>query len=775
MPLSPGTRLGPYEILAPLGAGGMGEVYRARDSRLGRDVAIKVLPEHLARNPDALTRFEREARAVAALSHPNILAIHDIGDEQGVHFLVTELLDGETLRGRLRQAGLPWRKAAQIAAAVADGLAAAHAKGITHRDVKPENIFVTSDGRVKILDFGLARWQPREEGSPEGETETEAGTVMGTVGYMSPEQVRGGRADASSDIFSLGCVIYEMVAGARAFSGPTPAQTMSAILEHDPVPPASAPPDVQSVIRHCLEKNPGERFQSARDLAFALRAAGSAATPATRGPARFPRRAVVAAAAAVVALAAVAGYFLLGRRSEAIDSLAVLPFANAGGADTEYLSDGISEALINSLSRLPMLRVVPRDTVFRYKGKDVDPEKIAADLKVRAVLTGRVVERAGTLLISAGLVDAAEHKQLWGEQYNRKLADIFAVQEEISREISDRLRLRLTGEEQQQMARRDTASAEAFQLYLQGRYHWNRRTKAGFQRAIGHFQQAIDKDPGYALAYAGLADCYNLLGWYGIQAPKESFPKAKAAAERALQINDRLAEAHASLALYRVLYAWDWPGAERAFQRAFELNPGYPSAAQWYANYLGAMGKLDQALSFTRRAQQSDPLSLPFSGAAGRVLYLNRQYDRAIEEMRKAIDLDPNYPLAHLLLGVAYLQKGMYREAIADIEEAVRLFEREPVALGPLAHAYAVSGDKARARKTLAEMDDLGKRRYVSAYHMAVAHLGLGDTQQAWSWLDRALAERAAWMPDWLRNDPRFDPLRSEPRFQELLKKMGLE
>ena len=340
MPLASGARLGPYEILAPLGSGGMGEVYRAADSRLGRDVAVKVLPEHLARNPDARARFEREARAVAALSHPNILAIHDIGAEGDVHFLVTELLEGETLRGRLRQAGLGWRKGAEIAAAVADGLAAAHGKGITHRDLKPENIFVTSDGRVKILDFGLARWQAREEGAAEAETETEAGTVLGTVGYMSPEQVRGGRADAPSDIFSLGCVLYEMVAGARAFSGPTPAQTMSAILEHDPVPPASAPPDLQSVIRHCLEKNPGERFQSARDLAFALRAGGTpstpAAAPATRGLA-LPRFAVIAAAVAVVILAAVAGYFLLGHRGDAIDSLAVLPFASAGGPDTEYL------------------------------------------------------------------------------------------------------------------------------------------------------------------------------------------------------------------------------------------------------------------------------------------------------------------------------------------------------------------------------------------------------------------------------------------------------
>lgn len=318
-----------------------------------------------------------------------------------MHFLVTELLDGDTLRGRLRQSGLPWRKAADIAAAVADGLAAAHAKGITHRDLKPENIFLTSDGRVKILDFGLARWQPREEGSPEAQTETEAGTVLGTVGYMSPEQVRGARAEAPSDIFSLGCVIYEMVAGARAFSGPTPAQTMSAILEHDPMPPASAPPDVQTLIRHCLEKNPGERFQSARDLAFALRAAGTPATPAARGPARFPRLGVIAGAAAAVILAAVAAYFLVSRRGDAIDSIAVLPFANAGGADTEYLSDGITESLINSLSRLPMLRVAPRNTVFRYKGKDVDPEKLAGDLKVRAVLTGRVVERAGTLIISA--------------------------------------------------------------------------------------------------------------------------------------------------------------------------------------------------------------------------------------------------------------------------------------------------------------------------------------------------------------------------------------
>src|SRR5712692_7221079 len=483
MPLTVGAKLSPYEILAPLGAGGMGEVYRARDTRLDRDVAIKVLPEHLAKDPQALARFEREAKAVAALSHPNILALYDVGSHQGVSYAVTELLEGETLRARLAQSAVPWRKAVEIGTAVAEGLAAAHSKGLIHRDLKPENIFLTSDGRVKILDFGLARWKPKPSATTDAAapTETEAGTVMGTVGYMSPEQIRGTAADAPSDIFSLGCVLYEMVTGQRAFARPTAPEALTAILNEEPPNLADSgkeiPPDLQGIIHHCLEKHVEQRFQSARDLAFALRAAGGAsgagvlASPRARRK-RLPRW--VLAGAAVVLLAG--GSFFVWRATggRAIDSLAVLPFVNVGGdPNTEYLSDGITENLINSFSQLPKLRVVPRNRVFRYKGREADTEKIGRELNVRAVLTGRVVQRGDSLNIQTELVDVAADSQLWGHQYNRKFSEIIPVQEEIAKEVSEKLRLRPTGEEQKRLTKRYTESPEAHQLYLKGRYLWN--------------------------------------------------------------------------------------------------------------------------------------------------------------------------------------------------------------------------------------------------------------------------------------------------------------
>src|SRR5712692_7278870 len=459
MQLSPGTHLGPYEILSAIGAGGMGEVYRARDPRLARDVAIKVLPEHLSKDPQALARFEREAKAVAALSHPNILAIFDVGSEQGLSYAVTELLEGETLRTRLGRGAMAWRKAAETGAALADGLAAAHAKGITHRDLKPDNIFLTSDGRVKILDFGLARFTPAASPSDEGMTqgETQVGTVVGTVGYMSPEQVRGAAVGPSSDIFSLGCVLHEMISGRRAFLGKTPAETLSAILRDNPAELTGTgvqiPQELERLIAHCLEKNAEERFQSARDLAFGLKAALGGSGASTGSQPAPPES------------------------TKAANSIAVLPFANASrDPDAEYLSDGITESIINSLTQIGQLRVTPRSKVFRYKGQDVDPQAAGRELGVRVVLAGRVVQRGETLVVGTELIDVLEGSQLWGERYNRKFADIFAVEEEIARKISESLRMKLSGEEKKRLGKRFTENSEAYQLYLKGRHYWVKRT-----------------------------------------------------------------------------------------------------------------------------------------------------------------------------------------------------------------------------------------------------------------------------------------------------------
>jgi serine/threonine protein kinase len=608
--LSSGMRLGPYLILAPLGRGGMGEVFRAKDLRLDREVAVKVVPEQLAKDPDRLARFEREAKVVAALAHPNILVLYDIGQEQGVPFAVTELLEGITLRSRLAGAALPWRETLEIGAAVADGLAAAHAKGIIHRDIKPENLFVTADGRVKILDFGLARVQipssSELETGPYIPCHTDPGTVVGTVGYMSPEQLRGLSVDARSDLFSVGCVLYELVAGRRPFQGRTEAETAAAILRDEPpllVSLASQVPlEVERVIRYCLAKEPEKRVPSARVLAVALRALLSGSDISASLPPTILYRPKP-----------------LRRRRGTIPSLVVLPLTNTNvDPDTEYLSDGITESLINLLSQLPGLRVMARSTAFRYKGRDVDAQEVGRALKVRAVLTGQLVQRDNRLIIKMELVDVRDGSQLWGEHYNRELSDILAIEKAIAQEIADKLRLRLTGEQKRRLSRPRTENAEAYQCYLKGRHHWNKRTAEALKKSIKLFEQAIDIDPTYALAYSGVADAYLNLGGWGHVAFREAYPRAKTAATRALAIDETLAEAHVSLAMVQKEYDWDWPGAGREYERALELNPNYAVAHQWYGEYLAAVGRHPEAIAAFKRAIDLDPLSLIIHATLGR-------------------------------------------------------------------------------------------------------------------------------------------------------------
>jgi len=757
MALSPGTQLGPYVIVSPLGAGGMGEVWRARDTRLDREVAVKVLPDHLAKNPEALERFEREARAVAALSHPNILAIHDFGSANGVVYAVMELLEGENLRSRMLRSALPWRKALEAVVAVADGLTAAHAKGMVHRDLKPENIFLTSDGRTKILDFGLARWShPAAAGtqvSAPTESMTEPGTVLGTVGYMSPEQVRGAALDARSDIFSLGCVLYELIAGRRAFSRPSAVETMSAILNEDPPEMKDSsrqiPAGLGQVIAHCLEKTPQQRFHSAHDLAFALRATLSGAETARPSPAP--------------------------RRSKGLDSLAVLPFVNASGdPNTEYLSDGITESLINSLSQLPKIRVIARSTVFRYKGRDVEAQTAGAELNVRALLMGRVVQRGDTLSIQADLVDAADGSQLWGERYNRRLADIFVIEDEIARQISEKLRTKLTGEQQKRLAKRPTQNTEAYQLYLRGRYHWNKRTREANHKAMEYFQQAIEIDPAYALAYVGLGDCYGVLAVYGEMPPREAAPKCKALVTKALEIDPTLAEAYSSLAVTAALYDRDYATSERLHKRALELNPNYPTAYHWYAHSLEAVGRFEEAIAALKQGLDLDPLSLTLNAHLGGVFYYRRQYDRAIEQLQKTIEMDPGFWVAHLYVAYACSQSGRHEQALTAAQKAVEASQGAPHAVAMLGYARAAAGHRAEAEKVLEDFQDWSRARYVPSYYMGLICAGLGDKDRAFLWLEKALQERFVLMC-YLRVEPAFDGLRGDPRFAGLLRQMGLE
>jgi serine/threonine protein kinase len=556
MPLASGDQLGPYRIQSLIGKGGMGEVFRARDSRLNRDVALKILPEHLASDPQAMARFDREARAVAALSHPNILVLHDVGAEANIHYAVTELLDGETLRERIARGPLPWRKAAEMGAAIAEGLAAAHAKGVVHRDIKPANIFLTSDGHVKILDFGLAqvRKPPAEDESTVTLTEAGNPTVMGTIGYMSPEQVRGEESQAPSDIFSLGCVLYEMVTGRRAFTGRSANDTLAAILKEEPPPLADsakpAAPEFQRVIERCLAKSPALRFHSAHDLAFALRSLSGLSGEHKAAPlARLGRWAVAGMILVVISILAAAGfYYWRSRGGEGIDSLAVLPFVNSSGSpNADYLSDGITESLMDSLSQLPNIKVMSHDAVFRYKGKNTDARAVGRELGVRAVLTGRIVQRADSLSVSAELVDVAGNAHLWGEQYDRKVADALAVQREIAAEISGKLRARLSNERKTQIARRQTENPEAYQRYLKGHYYASKFDTENLNKGLEYFHQALALDPNYALAYQGIAQYYNLAtDW--LMPATEAGPKAEEAARKALEVDTSLIEAHVHLA-----------------------------------------------------------------------------------------------------------------------------------------------------------------------------------------------------------------------------------
>jgi serine/threonine protein kinase/Flp pilus assembly protein TadD len=750
-----GSKIGPYEVLALLGEGGMGQVYRGRDPRLGRDIAIKVLAKESLQDIEATARLEREARAIAALSHPNIVAVHDVGRENGTFYLVTELLEGKTLRDSMRVSPLTWRRAVDIGAEVAEGLAAAHAKSIVHRDLKPENIFITEEGRVKILDFGLAQTDPvlseRDETNiPTTKWfQTQPGTVIGTLGYMSPEQLRGEAVDPSADLFSLGCILFEMVTGKRPFHRDSGAATIAAILKDDlprDVLSGAVPAEFQRIIEGCVEKSPTTRFQSARDLALTLRAIGSSASiPPDDIIRTITRR----------------------RTSKAIDSIAILPLANASNdPNTEYLSDGITEGIINHLSQLPKLKVMARSTAFRYKNRNIDAQTVGRELRVRAVLTGVVKQVGDRLQISVELVDSLDGAQLWGESYNRELADLLKLQDEMSREITEKLRLKLTGAEKKKLRKRTTDNSEAYQLYLKGRYHWNKRTEESIRRGIQFFREAIESDPSFASAYAGLADCFITLATNIPLPPREVMPKAKAAAMRAIEIDEGLAEAWASLGAVRWWFDWDWEGSEEAYLRAISLNPNYATAHDGYAMLLSARGRFDEAVEQISKAADLDPLSLIIAVHAGWPFYFARDFESAIRRFRKALDLDEKFIPAHGWLGMALGQQRRYREAIDAFGRALEV-ERAPILTAMLAQTYALAGDRGAALTLLNDHTASAKDRYVSPYDIAVIHAALGDSGAAIANLQAAREDRSAWMV-FLDVDPRLDSLRGETAFAEI-------
>jgi serine/threonine-protein kinase len=799
MGLDSGSRLGRYEILALLGAGGMGEVYAAHDTRLDRDVAIKILTPSLSSDASALARFEREAKAIAALSHPAILAIHEFAIQDGTAYVVTELLSGQTLRHRLAAGALSVRTAIDFAAQVADGLAAAHDKGLVHRDVKPENLFVTVEGRAKILDFGLVHRGPLE---PDGTTVTISpptmpGTILGTVGYMSPEQALGRPVDFRSDQFSLGAVIYEMLSGRRPFARPSTPATLSAIVHDDPAPlgtvNAGVPAPLRWIVERCLAKDPAARYASTHDLARELRtllehlpeasdsrdlAPAARPTSAARAVEGSRRRKVALAAAAVgfVMLLGAGIYFVSfvpsGREPTAtIESLAILPLENASkDPQTEYLSDGITEALINSLSRLPALKVLARTTVFRYKGTQ-DPIKAARELRVRALLTGKIMLHGDTLTIQADLVDVASGAQLWGERYNRKLSDLLTIQEEIATRISETLRPRFSGEQQRRVARRSTNDPEAYQLYLRARFQLNKLTEKDLRGGIEYLQQAIARDPGFALAYAGLSDTYGILGQTFVP-QTDVAALAKAAFEKALELDDTLPEGHLAHGAHSLFYDWNWSVADRELRRAIELNPNLATAHDVHGQLLAALGRFDDAVRENQLAVELDPLS-PLSGSNLAVIYYYaRQHDRAIDQCRKTLELNPDYFFASLYKGSAHTQRRDYQEAIAELVKTRDLAGGLAPATAELAYVYAISGQRPLAQKMLRELEGLAARGHIDPYYIAVAHLGLDELGETFGWLDKAFEERSFWLVS-LNVEPKFDRVRHDPRFAAVQRRLG--
>jgi len=798
-----------YRIIKKLGAGGMGEVYLALDTKLDRKVAIKVLqPDSLA-DENLKKRLLREAQAVAKLDHPNICAVYDVNEADSFTFIVMQYIEGETLAEKMERQPLEVSTALAIAEQAAEGLAEAHTHGIVHRDLKPQNMMITTRGHLKILDFGLAKQITSSDSvdfeAPTATLLSSPGHVVGTMPYMSPEQLQGESLDARSDIFSLGVTFYEMLAGKHPFQDKSAAVTLSRIMLADPIPTeqfqAQVSPELQALLNKMLCKDKAARYQSAQDLLTDLRqlpaklSANDAQADAPRtkevsaitstekvaglilSKARRHKWAVLASGLALILLVVAISRLV---STEHLDSLAILPFSYASSdpqlmanPDREYLSDGLTESIINNLSQLANLKVIARSSVFRYKGKDLDVQAIGRELNVRAVLVGQIKQEGDELRITVELMDVQGNRSMGVDTYQRRTGDIQTVQKEIARNVSEKLRLKLTGADQTQLAKTYTESSEAYEAYLKGRYHWNKRTDEGFKQATNFFQEAIIKDPNYALAYTGLADCYTLRSDYGFLAPKEGYALAKGAVTLALKYDESLAEAHTSLASIKAVTDWDWQGAENEYRRAIELNPKYSTAHHWYAAQLLLQGRLDQALQEIKEAQQLDPLSLGINKDFAVILLYARDYDKALEQCRKTLEIEPHFGVMSTYIAQIYELEQKYPEATAELEKAHAAAPEDVEITYALGQAYALMGKKDEALKISNELNQPGKQNVYLPKEAAYLYALLGEKEQAVAILLKAAENHYISVAE-LKMDPRLTELRQDARIGELLQKIGL-
>jgi serine/threonine-protein kinase len=787
-----GRTLGHYRVLEQIGAGGMGVVYRAHDDRLERDVALKVLPPGTLADDSARKRFRKEALSLSRLNHPNIATAYDFDTAEGIDFLVTELVPGMTLDDKLVAGALPEKEVIQIGLQMAEGLEAAHREGMIHRDLKPGNLRLTPEGRLKILDFGLAKGVDPVAPGTVTQSISEPGGAAGTLAYMAPEQLKDEKVDRRADLWAAGVVLHELATGQRPFVGKTATALADKIL-HAPAPsPQALQPKLSArladVILKCLDKDAENRYQSAQELAVDLRrllATGAAPVIRSAGQASTKRRAAwVGAIGAVALLGSIWGFNLGGVRDRLLDqptaprirSLAVLPLENLSrDPEQDYFADGMTEELIADLSQISALRVISRTSVMQYKSARKSLPDIGKELNVDAVVEGSVERSGGRVRINAQLIDAPTDTHVWANSYERDLGDTLALQDEVAAAIAHEIRIKLTPSEQARLATPRAINPEAHEAYLRGLYHISKRNEIDLGKSIAYFQQAIDRDSNYALAYAGLADAYALRGSFLYMAlpPREVMPKSKDAALRALQIDNSLGEVHATLAYTEMIYDWNWVKSEEDFKRAIEISPNYAQAHHWYALYLAARGRQDESVAEMKRAQELDPLSLIINTNVGWTLYYAGRYDAAIEQLRKALELDPDFFVAHWELGLAYDQKGLHEEARSEFQKARMFSPGNAVILASLGEAYAGLGRKNDAREILHQLIQLSKQRFVSPYVIAELNASLGVEDQAFQWLEKAYAQRDNNLI-FLKVDPRLRTIRSDPRFQDLLRRIGL-